>query len=197
MMLSEVNTFTEKVGVPIAVAVIGLIGALAAAALTFAITRASEAAARRRDGYAEATKELLAWAEYPFRIRRRTSDYPEELTRLANVGHDLQQNLRYRQVWITSENSWLGKIFAEVRADLGVIIGPACTDAWNTPPITTASGMNLNGWGQLATEPQLARFESALRYRFGWRRLPATLGWHPDAKPRPQPPSSVPAPGAS
>lgn len=185
MLAAEVSTFTEKVGVPLVVAVIGLVGGLGAAAVTFAFTRLGEAAARRREGYAEATRELLAWAEYPYRIRRRTSDSAEELTRLANLGHDLQEKLRYRQTWITAENAWLGQVFAEARTDLKVVLGPACVDAWNTPPITAAASMNLASWGPSTTEPHLRRFETALRSRFGWRRLAGALHWHPGAAPRP------------
>jgi hypothetical protein len=194
MFADEVRSFTEQVGVPIVVAVIGLIGALGAAAVSFAFTRLSDAAARRRDGYAEATRDLLAWAEYPFRIRRRTSDDPAELTRLANKGHELQEALRYRQAWTAAENPWLGQVFAEIRSDLGAIVGPACVEAWNTAPVTAAAGMNLNGWGPPDVEPHLARFETALRFRFGWRRLPAAFRWHPGANPRPATP---PVPSAS
>ena len=42
-----------------------------------------------------ATRQLVAYAEYPYRIRRRTSDDPEELGRLAKLGHDIQEALRY------------------------------------------------------------------------------------------------------
>lgn len=185
LLADKVTPFTEHVGVPIAVAIVGLLATLGAAAISFALSLWNDTSARRRDGYSTATKELVAWAEYPYRIRRRTSDEPAELTRLANIGHDLQEALRYRQTWITAENGWTGKIFAEVRSDLGAIAGSACANAWNAAPISKASDMNLNGWDPPGIEAHLERFESAVRFRFGWRRLVAVTGWHPGAHPRP------------
>jgi len=49
------------------------------------------AAENRRQGYAAAVEAVVAWAEYPFRIRRRTSDDPATLSDLANLGHELQE----------------------------------------------------------------------------------------------------------
>jgi hypothetical protein len=181
MVLAEVTPFAEKIGVPLLVAVIGLIGAVGTAALAFALGRVSEASARRRDGYAAATKELLAWAEYPYRLKRRTSDDAASMTKLADLGHELQEALRYREAWIQAENRWVATVFAEVRKELGKTVGPACSDAWASAPVTTAAGMNLNGWGPTDTDALLQRFERALRFRFGWRRWVALFRWHPGA----------------
>ena len=181
MLLAEVTPFAEQIGVPLLVAVIGLIGAVGTAAVAFALGRVSEASARRRDGYAAATRELLAWAEYPYRIKRRTTDDPLALTKLADLGHELQEALRYREAWIQGENRWVATVFTEVRQELGKTVGPACSDAWTSAPVTTAAEMNLNGWGPTDADALLKRFERALRFRFGWRRLVAILRWHPGA----------------
>ena len=180
-LATTVTPYAEKIGVPLLVALIGLAGTLGTAALASVFGRISEAAARRREGYAEATKELLAWAEYPYRIRRRTSDTPATLTALADLGHDLQQALRYREAWINAENQWVANVFTEVRTALTEAIGPCCNDAWSHAPIGTASEMNLNGWGPNRVDEELRRFEHALRFRFGWRRLAGFFRWHPDS----------------
>ena len=177
----NVSEFTEHVGVPITVAIIGLAATLAAAAISFALGRWGDAASRRREGYAAATRELVAWAEYPYRIKRRTSDTPADLTHLADIGHTHQEALRYRGTWISSENRWVGKVFGEVRADLGAALGPACNDAWDSAPITKAKDMTLAGWGPGGVEAHLARFEKAIEFRFGWRRLAGLVRWHPGA----------------
>jgi hypothetical protein len=49
--------------VPVVVAVLTAIG-------TMLVTRAGDAASRRRDRYAEAVSTLVAWAEFPYRVRR-------------------------------------------------------------------------------------------------------------------------------
>lgn len=185
MIAEEVTPFTESVGVPLAIAVIGLIATLGAAAMSFALGRWNDTTARRRESYSSATRELVAWAEYPYRIRRRTSDEAAELATLANLGHELQEALRYRQTWIRSENKWVAEVFSEVRADLTKQVGAACAEAWHSEPVTNASGMNLNGWGPAGVDAHIERFENAVSFRFGWRRLACLVGWRPGATPRP------------
>ena len=106
----------------------------------------------------------------------RTSDDPNELTRLADMGHIHQEALRCRETWIASEDRWVARIFTEVRADLGGILGAACNDAWSTNPVKSAAAMTLGGWGPSDVEAHLERFQMAAGFRFGWRRLPALLG---------------------
>lgn len=186
----QVSEFAEHVGTPLAVALIGLATALAGAALSFALGRLSDTSARRRDGYAQATRELVAWCEYPYRIRRRTSDSPEELGRLAERGHDHQEALRYRETWIAAENQWVAKVFREVRKDLAAILGPSCNDAWTLPPVTEPGGMTLGSWGPQGVEAHIARFENAVEFRFGWKRVLALVGIRTGARRRPAPPPS-------
>jgi hypothetical protein len=77
--------FQEKVAVPLMVALIGFTGVLATVTITTVAGRWAQATNRRRDAYAAAIATLVAWAEYPYRIRRRTSDDPVELARLAGL----------------------------------------------------------------------------------------------------------------
>ena len=159
-------------------AVIGLIGVTVGGVLTWILGRRGEATDRRRAGYAAAMSTLVAYTEYPFRIRRRTSDDPAELHRVAEVGHDLQQELRCHEAWIASESRKVGKVYADARRGLAAVLGATCNDAWASPPIEAAAGMNLVGWGP---DPAIARahverFESALACRFGWRRALSTFG---------------------
>jgi hypothetical protein len=184
---TQVSDFTKEVGVPLVVAMIGLAGTLMVAILSFAFGRFSDAATRRREGYAAAQKTLVAYTEYAWRIRRRTSDSPEELGRLADIGHNLQQELSYYESWTRSQNRWAGKVWREVREDLASAIAPACIDAWHQAPVTSAAGMCLDDWGPWGLKGPLDRFESAVGFCFGWRRVPALFGWHPGAIARAQP----------
>lgn len=183
----HVTDFVKDVGVPVTVALLGVVGAAVTAALSFALGRSGDAASRRRDGYAAATKALVAYAEYPWKIRRRTADTPNELARLVALGHDLQENLRCHQTWVNSENRWVGRVYREVREDLGRAVGPACNEAWNMPPVTTAGGMRLGDWGPQGLDAHLERFESARAFRFGWRRLLGAVHLHLGVEARPQP----------
>lgn len=181
----DINTtvpdLIKDVGVPVTVAIFAVLGSIFVAALSFALTRWSDAAARRRDGYAAAQKVLVAYREYAWRVRRRTSDAPEELRRLVDIGHQLQEDLAYHQAWTRSESGWVGKVFGEVRVAMATEVGPAVNLAWATPPITSAADMVLGSWGPAGLDAKLARFERATEFRFGWRRAVAVLGWHPGA----------------
>ena len=61
------------------VAIIGVVGSIFVAALSFAMGRWTEAAGRRREGYSAAKKTLVKYREYCWGIRRRTSDEAGEL----------------------------------------------------------------------------------------------------------------------
>ena len=148
-----------------------LVAALTAAA-TMLVTRVGEATNRRRDRYAEAVRTLVAWVEYPYRVRRRTDDTPHTLTALASLGHDLQERLACHQAWIATERPDLARAYAQARASINEIVGPAIKEAWTSDPVTTPTGMNLNGWGPSAECTEVvANIQHAVEDRFGLRRL--------------------------
>ncbi|WP_146164353.1 hypothetical protein [Pseudosporangium ferrugineum] len=125
----------------------------------------------RRDRYAQAVRYLVAWGEYPYRIRRRTDDEPKTLSTLAARGHALQEQRAEVAGWIAGESRALSKIFNECARDVSAIVTPACAEAWNSAPLTKGSDMNLGGFGPRGVDIIVARMERACRYRFGIRRL--------------------------
>ncbi|MFC7447402.1 hypothetical protein [Rhodococcus daqingensis] len=140
--------------------------------LTAGIAGLRESAGKRREGYALATRTLVARAEYPYRVRRRTSDNAETLTSLAKLGSDLQEQLAASRIWVGTESPRLGKIYVQTVTDIDAAVGPATQDAWSLPPITSGNQMNLNGWGPGGSpHDHITAFERAVRWRFGIRRL--------------------------
>jgi hypothetical protein len=143
-----------------------------AAVVTAVLGRWAQATERRRDAYALAVKTLVAWLEYPYRIRRRTSDAPEELGRLAALGHDLQEQLRCHQTWIESESRLVAAAYREALAEIALLVAPACTEAWKMPPVTKAEDMVLGQWGPGSMGmASVAAVQAAIGERFGYRRL--------------------------
>lgn len=177
LAVEEVSTFTEKVGVPLTIAALGLVATLAAAAISLIGSRLSEATARRREGYANAVRTLVRYAEFPYRIRRRTSDDPEELRRLVDLGHEIQEALCYEQMWVAADKRWVGEILREVRASVANAVSPAAAEAWGSSPVVQAAGMNLGGWGPEGARGSIERFQRAAGCRFGWRRIAAVVPW--------------------
>ena len=167
---TQSTSVTDTIGVPLLIAAIGALGAVSAAAVSVILAKLGDAAARRRAGYAEAIAALVAWSEYPYRIRRRTSDDPEVLADLAALGCDLQERLVHAETWVTCEHPATAEVWRQVRGAIGAEVGPACQQAWEEPPVASASGMNLGSWGPTGVAMQIARMEFAARSRFGWRR---------------------------
>lgn len=157
-------------------AAISLLGIIVTAALGAALGRWAEATNRRRAQYADAVAALVAWAEYPYRIRRRTSDDPAELGRLRDLGHDLQERLRSNHTWMTTENATGGNTYRKVWQLISAQTAPAAKDAWNHPPVTSAAGMNLNGWGPGDPSDVLDLLQHVIATRFGYRRV---MPWLP------------------
>jgi hypothetical protein len=182
-----VAPFTERVAVPLLVGLLGLVGVIVTATVSVISGRWAQATNRRRDAYAAAVKTLVAWAEYPYRIRRRTSDDPDELTRLVGIGHDLQEQLRCHQTWIATESRWVAGIYREAMTAITAQVAPACNNAWAAEPITTGAGMNLGGWGPDDVLACILRLQGAIACRFGWRRAASLLGLHPGILPNEAP----------
>lgn len=169
VLAGAVGTAVKSVVVPVVVA------ALTAAA-TLLLTRASEAANRRRDRYAGAVETLVAWIEFPYRVRRRTSDDPATLAELAARGHDLQERMACHQTWIATEYPALADQYDHTRATVTSAVAPAVAEAWTLKPISAAHDMNLGDWGPAAAcGDAMAALQHAIENRFGVRRVAAWL----------------------
>jgi hypothetical protein len=149
-----------------------LLGSAVLGALLTAISKnLRDNAVIRRDKYAAAVGHLAAWTEYPYRIRRRTSDDPETLTRLADLGHQLQIDSACHRGWIAGESQAVGDLYDTWLKNLQVAAAGPASQAWQEGPVTHAAGMNLNGFGPRSAAPAVTAVEAALVYRFGLRRL--------------------------
>jgi hypothetical protein len=171
---TSTETSTGTTALTIALSVLG--SSLVAGVVSSVLGNARANATARRERYAEVVRCLVAWAEYPYRTRRRTTDDPATLTALADRGHTLQEQLAESRAWVAAESRALSEIFDRCLRDLTALVGPACAAAWQEPPITTSEGMNLGDFGPRGVEPIVARMECAIIYRFGVRRL-MWRGW--------------------
>lgn len=169
----ELAATSPVAGPPVAVTIlVAVISSGVVAAAINAISGNLRANANfRRDRYAQAVRYLVAWGEYPYRIRRRTDDEPSTRAGLAERGHDLQEQRAEIAGWIGAESRALSGIFDRCVAEVSMIVGPSCVEAWESSPVTTGAGMNLQGFGPRGVEIIAARMEHACRYRFGLRRL--------------------------
>lgn len=160
-------------------AVLALLGSSVVGGLiTASAAQLRASATARREGYAQAVKTLIARHEYAYRVRRRTSDAAEVLQALAQRGNDLQEQLGACRTWVSAESAAVGQVYDAVLREIDQTVSPATTDAWNQPPITTATDMNLSGWnGPDDPWPRLLTLQKAIAFRFGWRRLVPAWLW--------------------
>lgn len=146
----------------------GVVAALVVAIVAHAVTSHLDRAAARRDErrvrYAEAVSTLVAWAEFPYRVRRRTSDTPETLAALASIGHDLQEKLACHEAWIAADDPTIAIAYLEAKRALAPVVGEALESAWSSSPISNAAGMVLGDWGPGPTiQETLDPLETAIR----------------------------------
>lgn len=167
---STIGTGLTLLAIPVAVAVLTTAGNLV-------LKRFDAADGRRRDHCADAVATLVAWSEFPYRVRRRVDDRPETLTALTAIGHDLQERLACHEAWISTDSTSASAAFRKARADLAAPVGDAIKQAWDSPPITTASAMNLGTWGPgSATPPVVAELQRQFAARFGPERFKTWWG---------------------
>lgn len=100
------------------------------------------------------------------------------LARARAIFGDQLERLGASRAWIAGESSALRDIYDGCIGDLNRAVSPACREAWQSPPVTSAAGMNLSGFGGGGASDVVCRMERAVAYRFGWRRAlpPAIVG---------------------
>jgi hypothetical protein len=125
---------------------------------------------RRRENHAAAVRTLLAWHELPYQIRRRLTDEDEEIARLRDLGHALQQDLAYHEALLRSENAHLGRAYSDAKTAIKEATRDAIAEAWQAPPADRPDGQVLNGWGPGAPADALQTLLHELPWRFGLRR---------------------------
>lgn len=170
--MSTIATIVAAITVGVVELLIYLVATVVSAIATLIVTRAGEASNRRRDRYAQALQTLVAWIEFPYRVRRRTDDNPATLTALANHGHELQERLAYHQVQIATDHPDLARAYSDTRAIIDAAVGPAISDAWRSFPVTRPTDMNLDGWGPgQACRQTVIALQDEIQGRFGFRRF--------------------------
>lgn len=159
-------TARDSVALPVVVTILTV-------AASLGLQRAADRRSQRRDRYSQVLGTLVAWIEYPYRVRRRTSDDPATLTALADRGHDLQEQLARDQSWVIAESKHVATAYAAARSVISCEVGAAIKDAWEHPHVTTSADMNLNGWGpHSACNTAISTLESTIASRLRWWNKP-------------------------
>lgn len=89
---------------------------------------------RRRDLYAQAYRDCLAWQEGYFRVRRRPSDGSTDRN-LVERFHELQEALDFHEGWINSESLAMGRAFSRFKSDVKGDCEAPIRNGWKVAPV--------------------------------------------------------------
>lgn len=134
-------------GWALAIAIGSVIGALTSGLVTYLFQHRHESRKLRREGYGEAIAALYAWYEYPFQIRRRTSNSPETLDRLVQLGNENQQRIARSLAWMALDNNTSYLQYQKLVKKVKNIVAKYIKEAWKLPPVLDSVDINLGSWG--------------------------------------------------
>ncbi|KND26587.1 hypothetical protein [Streptomyces stelliscabiei] len=119
--------------------------ALFGAFLTYALNQRAVRKERRAKTFAEALTAVEEYLEMPYRIRRRPKSSSTVRQQLTDEVSGLLARMAFHQAWLQIEASAVAGPYATLvaTATARAEAGAQMRLAWDQPPITTDSGMNL------------------------------------------------------
>jgi len=138
----------------ITAAVIGGAVSLLALALNVIISNRRERISRQREELSKAFAACVAYEEFPYIIRRRRNNVPQdERIRISSELSAIQRELAYYSAWLATESTSVSKAYETLVAKLRETAGIKIREAWLTTPIDSDSGMNMPDLGLNELKP--------------------------------------------
>ena len=142
-----------------------VVGAVIIAAVSFTVfvltnwwNGERERLTRSRDVFSKAYAAVQEYKEFPYMIRRRRKDTPEEeRIRISSELRRIQADLAFYSAWMTTESRHVQCSFSELLDQTRKVAGAAMHEAWLEPAAEDDSRMNMPDMGLSA----LSRYESA------------------------------------
>jgi hypothetical protein len=117
--------------------------ALFGAYLTYTFNQRAVRRERRAKTFAEALTTVEEYLEMPYRIRRRPESSSVVRQQLTDEVSGLLARMAFHQAWLQIEASAVAGPYSTLVATARAEAGAQMSLAWQQPPITTDSGMNL------------------------------------------------------
>lgn len=146
--LVQSHASTDVAGIVVAAVLSGaFLAALTAAGINIWLARRKsreEERNRLRIAFAQAFAAYTAYKEFPYAIRRRRADVPdEERVRLSEALREIQSDLAYHIAWTAAESETVGRAYGNLVRQLRATAGDAMHQAWAADPISTDTAMNI------------------------------------------------------
>jgi hypothetical protein len=98
---------------------------------------------RRSKDFAAALAAVERYSELPYRILRRQDSTPEARGRVAEVIHEVQQDLLFHKSWARIQTPRVADAYDSLLKTTRREAGSAMTEAWRKAPIKTDEDMPL------------------------------------------------------
>lgn len=100
---------------------------------------------RWREEFAEALSAAVTYREFPYAVRRRRhDDLAAERVRLSEAMREVQQSLADHSALIRTESAYVGSCYDHLVRRTREVVGPQIHDAWQAPPASKDSDMNIS-----------------------------------------------------
>ncbi len=128
-----------------------VVGAVIIGAVSFAIfvltnwwNGERERLTRSRGVFSKAYAAVQEYKEFPYVIRRRRKDTPEEeRIRISSELRRVQADLAFYSAWLTTESRHVHRSFSELLEQTRKVAGTAMHEAWLEPAAEDDSSMNM------------------------------------------------------
>ena len=127
---------------------------------------------RSREVFSKAYVAVQEYKEFPYVIRRRRKEAPdEERVRISSDLRRVQSDLAFYSAWLRTESPYVHRSYTELLAQVRSVAGAAMQEAWLEPPIEDDSGMNMPDLGLAALVPyESAYLDEVMHHLSFWPR---------------------------
>lgn len=128
----------------IAPAVIAAVIAGTIAVITLIINGRRARADRQRELFAAAFGDVASYCEFPYIVRRRRHDAPEEeRVRISTDLSEVQRKLNHNRAVLRVEAPRVARAYATLVDATRTTAGSAIRDGWNLAPVTSDAGVHV------------------------------------------------------
>lgn len=98
---------------------------------------------RKREVFSSAYAAIAAYKEFPYLVRRRSSNSVEERQRISEELRECQKSLAYYTAWIATESHIVSHAYGRLVEELCAVAGGYIHEAWLRLPIDSDENMNV------------------------------------------------------
>ena len=168
----------DSIPVPLIVAALTGAGSLLTLATGFWVSGHRERMNRGRDVFSKAFIAVLAYEEFPFVVRRRRANAPEEeRIRISTELRSVQEEVAYYTAWLSTESQHVSDAYQMLIKITREVAGREIHTAWNTQPVGSDDEMDMPDLGLDALMPFKQAYLAEVKFHLSlWPRRLRRVG---------------------